>query len=264
MTDFLEHVLSHLVKQVKELKALVLRGSRQSDLDAETDSWSDTDLLIVLNPAAELQKERLFQVIDELGFVIGKEIQGVSEQSVLYRAAIEYEGAVHLLDAHFCSYEEWVSTEAYRDQASTLLYGSLEWAEERRPAAPMPNPFEAYASDETWFKYFIAIKKFVRQDHLIGLHLLLDLVREYLVVEMLERDKQHGTNIHRFGYGELLPSSLQLSSVDVSRKEELYAYMGRLACAYDAKLLANQEGYRSKAALVIAYLEQAKASLERG
>ena len=123
--------------------------------------------------------------------------------------------------------------------------------------------FEAYESqvDQIWFKFVAAIKKFARNDNLIGMHLLLDLVREYLVVEMIGRDVRHATNVHRFGYREELPDAIKLSRIDESDTGRIFDYIGALASAYDRKLMENIGNYTSRYRHISAYLERSRRCL---
>jgi hypothetical protein len=61
----------------------------------------------------------------------------------------------------------------------------------RRPAQAYDNDVRMMAA--------LAAAKFGRGDDLIGLHLTLELIRSSLVQAMLLRDRDLGTNVHRFG-----------------------------------------------------------------
>ncbi len=226
MKPFLSHVINVIAAQLEGVQALVLRGSQQTD--SVIDLWSDTDLVIILKPLFCTNETDFVRVINSIGFVIGCEMYKYSEHSMLYRTAIDYEYSIHMLDTQICSYGDWIFTESKKDQPSTVVYGNIE-LDERITESARPCSFHSYNSSNTWFKYFMAIKKFARNDNLIGLHLLLDLIREYLVIEMMERDIRQGTNIHRLGYGEQLPDTIKLSQIDVSDKKEIYDYIARLA-----------------------------------
>lgn len=85
------------------------------------------------------------------------------------------------------------------------------------------------------------------------MHLLLDLIREYLV---LERDQRKITNIHRYGDQERLRSAIQLSQIDESDTARTLDYIEKLAAAYDQKLVTLVEG-------VVEHIEQSKAHVSR-
>ena len=48
-----------------------------------------------------------------------------------------------------------------------------------------------------------ALGKLLRRDYLIADHLAHMLIMEGLVLQMEMRDAKYGTNIHRYGYGEV-------------------------------------------------------------
>ncbi len=58
--------------------------------------------------------------------------------------------------------------------------------------------------NEFWFISIQALGKLMRKDYLIADHLAYMLLMEGIVVQMVMRDNQYGTNVHRYGYGEEL------------------------------------------------------------
>ena len=115
-----------------------------------------------------------------------------------------------------------------------------------------------------WFKYMMVIKKFARRDNLIGMHLLLDLIRDYLVVKMVERDMRESTNIHRFGYAEQLPAAIKLARINESDTGRIFDYIAELARETDKKLEANVKDYRSRYQRLSAYIEASKRRFYEG
>ena len=71
--------------------------------------------------------------------------------------------------------------------------------------------------DKTCFIFYESLKRFSRKDNLIGLYLTLDLIREYLVLEMIDRDIDIGTNIHHFVISESLTKVLNLELLQTSK-----------------------------------------------
>lgn len=92
---------------------------------------------------------------------------------------------------------------------------------------------------------------------------MLDLIREYLVLEMVERDRRKNTNIHRYGDHEFLPGPIELSQIDESDTMRVLDYIAKLAVAYDQKLLSLFKGYISRVHWVLEYIERSKAHLVR-
>ena len=260
MNEFLTHVISTLSESFKGIQAIVLRGSQQNIQDV--DMWSDYDVLIVLNPLVSIDESKFIQAVNNIGVVVGSETYS-GHNSVLYRTAIEFKSSIQLLDATVLSYREWVS--AVPPESQKIVFGQIEPSQV--PNTP-PVKDQTFFSDEsqinpTWFKYVGAIKRFCRNDNLIGMHLLLDLVRKYLVLEMVERDNRHKTNIHRFGDNEDIPDAIKLSHIDESDKERVLDYIAKLAYEYDQKLSSMIVGYTSRYHLVMEYIERSKAHLLR-
>jgi hypothetical protein len=255
LNTFLSHVINKITTNIKGVKAIVLSGSQQTE--SIVDLWSDTDLLVILDPGFSTDEQQFIQIIKEFGFVVGSELHKPSEQSIMYRTAIEFECSVQLLDVQICSYTDWILIESKKNQSYTIVYGQID-IDERTEETVEDYSFDSYESNSTWFKYFIAIKKFARKDNLVGMHLLMDLIKEYLVVEMIERDIKHRTNIHRFGYEEQLPDTVKLSYVDGSDKVQIFDYIKRLAYEYDKKLMSNIKGYISKYPQIADFIEKSK------
>lgn len=59
-------------------------------------------------------------------------------------------------------------------------------------------------ADAFWFTEIQALAKLYRGDYLIGDHLANMNINETLVAQMIMRDDQYGTNIHRYGHKEIL------------------------------------------------------------
>ncbi len=255
MNIFLSHVIKQLTSKLNGIQAIILRGSYQSD--SYVDFWSDFDILVVLDQNTMLNNELFLQAVNNIGEVIGNEIYKKPE-STLYRSVIVYNQSIHLLDASICTYNEWLLVESI-SKTSSVIFGSIEIQKEVFEASD-DFSFEPYKDNisGTWFKYFVTIKKIARNDNLIGLHLILDLIREYLVLEMIERDIKHRTNIHRFGYQESLPENIKLSLIDELNKEKILDYIDKLANEYDKKLMMNITNYKSRYSKVSKYIEETK------
>lgn len=260
MSEFLPHLIRTLTERVDGIQAILLYGSQQHP--QVVDMWSDYDVCIVLNSSARIDESAFIQAVNDIGTVVGREVYRRSH-SVLYRTAMEFQSSMCLLDATVSEYQEWNST-VNRDQ-QTLLFGHIELSStlNTSPITHTAFPPDETAIDPTWFKYIGAVKKFCRQDNLIGMHLLLDLIREYLVLEMVERDQRKRTNIHRYGDHERLPGAIQLSQTDESDTMGLLDFIAQLAAAYDQKLVSLVEGYTSRVHWVLEYIERSKAYVSR-
>jgi hypothetical protein len=167
------------------------------------------------------------------------------------------------LDATVSSYQEWMRAEPSASQ--TILFYHVELSSGPNTLQVQDSTFrpDEQRVSPTWFKYVVAIKKFCRDDNLIGMHLLLDLGREYLVLAMVERDNMHHTNVHRYGDNQRLPDAIKLSLVDESDPGRMRDYIAKLAFAYDHKLASMIEGYTSRYDTIMGYIERSKAHLLR-
>ena len=65
--------------------------------------------------------------------------------------------------------------------------------------------------NQFWFMSFMVLVKLGRKDNLIAAHLVLELCQLVIVVQMLMRDVDKDTNIHRFGDNEDVPTLRSLS-----------------------------------------------------
>lgn len=252
--DFVARAAATLARALGPVDGVVVRGSRAGE--AAVDAWSDTDLLVVLAAGARPDPGALRRAVADLGTVVGGEITGDGDP-ILCRAAIVVRGgAVELVDASVCSHERWRLCEASAAPSRVVL-GGIRPADVLPRTVP-PAALEAYAArvDGVWWSLALSIKKFARQDNLIGLHLLLDVLREYLVVEMIARDARHGTSVHRFGENEALPEELRLGRLDPSERSALVAYIDALARAYDGALAAGIPGYRGRHAAIASLLDR--------
>lgn len=56
-----------------------------------------------------------------------------------------------------------------------------------------------------WFKLILGACKLGRGDHLIAAHLALEAAGDAIVLQMIRRDRDSGTQIHRYGQREPVP-----------------------------------------------------------
>lgn len=69
--------------------------------------------------------------------------------------------------------------------------------------------------DDFWFIAIQALGKLMRRDYLISSHLAHMLIQEGLVLQMILRDKEKNTNIHRYGYAEDLEYFAVLNNPEI-------------------------------------------------
>ena len=94
-----------------------------------------------------------------------------------------------------------------------------------------------------WFIQIQALGKLYRKDNLISAHLANANCNEALVMQMIMRDRQYGTNHHRYGYSEELEYVKELGKVPYSSDDPVFnriadqIYAAALAYANQEKVL---------------------------
>lgn len=259
MSEFLHSLIQEMVRKYSGIKAVLLKGSKLNVV--ETDFWSDTDLLVVLEPGVGINEDMIKDMVGAIGSIIGCEVF-LDTDSTVYRTVIDTVDSIELLDITFCTYDRWLIKESGSSAQSTLIYGDIVSDKKK---VDISDEYSVQCTvryiESVWFKYFMTIKKFARHDNLIGMHMLFDLIKEYLVIEMVERDMAHKTNIHRYGSKEKLPEGLKLSLIDEENVQGICDYIKTLACEYDMKLQKHIVDYRSQFDKVASYIEETKIRL---
>ncbi len=215
-----------------------LQGSR---LQPETvDYWSDTDVLIVLKPGAVLDKSLMDELLGRLGTIIGRDTYH-TDGYLKERLVVALGRRTALIDLKVQTFGFWqAETNPTTTESQVKTNFEVQYRREH--------------VDRIWLKFFLCINKFMRNDHLIGLHLLLDLLRDYLVLEMELRDQMKGTNIHRFGDAESLPKTIEPGQIAYQDREATLTYIMSLARTYDHRLLEIFPNYKSRVQNLNSYI----------
>jgi streptomycin adenylyltransferase len=195
--------------QDADARAVMVSGS-VADPAVMQDAWSDVDIKVILADAAV---RRYFPATDWLhrygkhdSAVIGVERHDGALSKTLRVCLENY----RRLDVVLVP-ESSLADPSFRLRGSLLEACSIVWS--RLPdlaryltETPEPAPFVPASegdvlamADLFWFQAAVAIGKVVRDDLLIGAHLALDLARTCLVLQMMRRDRELGTNVHRIG-----------------------------------------------------------------
>lgn len=123
----------------------------------------------------------------------------------------------------------------YADDVS-LYTGNLASQEENNMDWPVDN------INRFWFVQIQALGKLYRGDHLISAHLANANCNETLVLQMIMRDQQYGTNHHRYGYSEELEYVKDLGRVPYKTDDPVFNriadHLYASALAYD-RLVKN-------------------------
>ncbi len=211
--------LSAYFSQDPAVRAVILTGSLADDA-VQADFWSDVDLKVVLSDDAVDRYHAATDWLASFGRVVGLE---------RYTAPLARTLRVCLAD--FRRFDFVFIPESALQGASLLLYPPCRVLWTRLSAlaahiAPYPVKAEYHAvteadiermADAFGFKAALAIAKVARNDWLIGMHLALDLARDCLVLQMLRRDREMGTTIHRSGgWGNDLVAQLVVDGANSS------------------------------------------------
>lgn len=193
--------LSYHFEQDSEVRAVLLAGSVADD-DVQADVWSDVDVKVILTDQAV---ERYYATTDWLepwGYVVGLERHDSPSVKTL-RVCLE---GFQRFDFVFIAESTLRQSPYLLRQPCKVLWSRLPDLETyiapRSPESEYHNVADADLNpiaDLFWFKATVAITKVARNDLLIGMHLALDLARDCLVLQMMQRDREKGTTIHRTG-----------------------------------------------------------------
>ena len=207
--DGWQHRAIERVKAVLEtdprVRGLVLIGSYAGD-DIKTDIWSDVDLVIII---ADDALSGFYPATDW--------ISAIGEPFCFSQSSTDdyYVTRVYLVDGSGLDFV--IVTESSlqgigRWEANPLRYTntclfSRSQALDRALSMSFPPPILKPITPETfdrmandfWFKGMLAVSKIGRQELLVALHLSLDMIRDYLVLAMMLRDRDTGSDHHRDG-----------------------------------------------------------------
>jgi hypothetical protein len=130
------------------------------------------------------------------------------------------------------------------------------------PPPGAPGAAELAALQEGfWFKATQAVVKVGRGDRLIALHLALDLLRDACVLEMLLRDRECGTSVHRQGgRGNAFVSRLPGLPAGFAGPAIL-DLVAASATLFDALGSEWSGEYAPRGALLVPWIERARAAL---
>lgn len=201
-----------------------LIGSRKQPL--LTDQWSDIDLETVLHRHLKITMQPLEELTNHLGTVIGREML-VHKNEVVCRMALQIQQSIEMVDLKLIS-QHTVNHRAIRN--------APQW--------------------EAWFKLFLATKKLMRKDNLMGMHLLMDVMRTILEIQMQQRDQIKGTNFHRFGADEAVQQILHLDDLQLTDTQSITHYLKLIAQTLDEQLAEHSTDYTLKSQYLAQYLNE--------
>lgn len=257
--------LNQYFRQDPDAKAFILGGSL-ADPETAEDAWSDVDVAIILADHAVDRYYLTTAWLSPLGRLIGAERH---EDHLTKTLRVCLEG-LHRFDLLFIAESTLHNNPSLWDRnpfhpSYVVVWSDLPDMETHIVLFPAPTVYQDAPREEIeglvdafWLKAAVAIGKVVRSDLLIGLHLALDLARDCLVLQMIRRDREKGTMIHRIGgWGNELASRLAWGGGEGSGEEVLN--LVRLSCEIFDELASELlPGYHRRGPLLFPVMESAR------
>jgi hypothetical protein len=262
--------LSTLLRGKKGVRALIMTGSL-ADPGVRVDEWSDIDLKVILSddslPDYDSSPDWLSPVGDVIGF------QCIRHGSVTtFRVCLEKLRRLDITlipESMFAGGADWKFNPF---QGEFRVFWSDVPGLDRAitgipdlPPAPVLVPGElSRITDEFWFTAAVALSKVVRNDLLVALHLAFALGRKCLELQMILRDRELGTNVHREGgWGNDIVGRLSTKDRNWSA-EEIVNFIAAACRLFDELAQKLNPGYRPRHDKVSAAIERANKSAGRG
>jgi predicted nucleotidyltransferase len=248
----------------QDLLGLLLFGSC-SKPEWTHDPWSDVDVLVVVKNNA---MDTFFPTVAWIA-VFGdlySYAQSSDEFKSTTRVCFENFNRIDFVittEEKLARVNDWPSVPFF--SGTRILISRSTVVDEIARQRLYPHQFEPATEDrfldlvrEFRFKSMQAIYKVVRHDLLIALHLTQDLIRDCCVLEMMLRDRETGTNIHRHGgIGNPFVAELEVTQKpftaigildSIAASNEVFE---NLACEWSTD-------YQEKRHLLQAWIEKAK------
>ena len=182
-------VVSATVKEVLITRATMEEAGKKAFEASFHDLYSDVDISVkvCLPRDGSVTADKYEKRIDRFG---------VNEETALGWMFVPDIHVYRLIFKNGMRYD-FIFEFEYSDDAKLELDEHVSPAEDN-PDWPMDN------INRFWFIQLQALGKLYRKDHLISSHLANMNCNDTLVMQMIMRDKQYGTNHHRYGYSEEL------------------------------------------------------------
>lgn len=252
--------LSRHFEQDPEVRAVLLAGSLAGDA-VQADVWSDVDVKVILTDQAVERYYARTDWLEPWGYLVGLERHDSPSVKTL-RVCLE---GFQRFDFVFIAESMLRRTPHVLRQPCKVLWSRLPdletYSDLRSPASEYHNGADADLNpiaDSFWFKATVAITKVARNDVLIGMHLALDLARDCLVLQMMQRDREKGTTIHRVGgWGNDLVDQLVFDEATPSAQKilDLIEWSCR---TFDSLATALVPAYSPRAAYLLPTLDAAR------
>lgn len=256
-----------LLRADERVKGLVLVGSFTRE-DVTPDIWSDIDIVIVVDNHS---LEQFYPATDWISS-IGK-MYCFSQNSSDFNVTRACFTDTRRIDFVIVSedslerIEEW----SYNPlcfinhcifSRSRVLDKVLQTTFSRPVLNLIPQKqFEQMVND-FWFKGMLAVSKAGREELLVAVHLSLDMIRDCLVLGMMLRDRNTGTNHHRDGsQGNHFVEQLVHKSQPFTPQGVLES-IEQCAIAFDKLAVQWDKGYEELRGTLLNWIEQTRRNMK--
>ena len=202
--SMLDNLVSYFEPDTDVL-GLLLFGS-YSNSEFHPDYWSDIDIIVVVK---DTELDRFFPAIEWLSSFGKLYTYSQSSDSFTYttRSCFEDLNRVDFVittESKLAKINEWTNTPFYT--GPKIIFSRSKVVNEIAAQTNFQQELSHVTQEQFLemvrkfrFKSMLAVYKVVRNDLLIALHLMHDLIRDCSVLGMMLRDRATGTNIHKHG-----------------------------------------------------------------
>ena len=262
--------LSAFLRGQDGVRALILTGSL-ARAELVVDEWSDVDMKVILADGTMDRYGSSPDWLSPLGRVIG--FQRIAHgSSITFRICFEHFRCLDLTlirESALTDGADWEYNpflHGYRVIWSDI-HGLADAISSIPPACLDLTPDEGELrrmADQFWFTAALALSRAVRNDLLVAQHLGFALAQDCLQLQMILRDRELGTNIHREGgWGNDIVPRLCAVDSDCPPKK-VVGFIARACKVFDELAPKLCPGYTPRLGQVSDAIERARDSAGRG
>lgn len=202
----MKDTLTQLIEIAEVTESVLALGVCGSQVTGQADSWSDLDLILVIDDGAMEDFYPSTSWLTPLGTIF---TSSQSKNNFTLTSRIVFDD-LRRLDLVLISrsalehIDQWPSVVFW--QGIDILFSRSDTISIILSAFYSKPEFQVFSAEafahlenDFWFKAMLAISKVVRDDRLIAFHLSLDLVRDVCVLMMILRDNAEEASHHRTG-----------------------------------------------------------------
>jgi len=237
-----DYILGRVKEYEEDIASVVLKGSRLDE--SSLDYWSDTDVVYVLKDGISVTEDYIKRILVGFGEPVAIE-KYIDERCCLIRGIFLFEDQIDEWDILIVNMRNMNEDFTFPTQSQVIWGNPLKLHIENDDSAQTREYDESWI-ESVWYKLFASAKRICRYDNLIGLHLLLDVYRDLLVVKMIDRDVKLNTNVHRFGENEKFEDLVPLKDLVIGDRAETLNYICRVGKCFDEMMMERFNEYASR------------------